>query len=55
MQTFFLRKLWGVKMFFAAREAGIRGIRVMRSEMTTYFPLPLNGGYGEEVLRDSSH
>ena len=39
----------------AAREAGIRGIRVMRSEMTTYFPLPLNGGYGEEVLRDSSH
>lgn len=39
----------------AAREAGIRGIRVMRSETTTYFPMPLNGGYGEEVLRDSSH
>lgn len=39
----------------AAREAGIRGIRVMRSEPSTHLPMPLNGGYGEEVLKDSSY
>lgn len=39
----------------AAQEAGIRGIRVMRAETTTNFPMPVNGGYGEEVLKDSSH
>ncbi|MGP1577558.1 MAG: acid phosphatase AphA [Treponema sp.] len=38
----------------AAREAGIRGIRVLRSEVSTNLPMPVNGGYGEEVLIDSS-
>lgn len=39
----------------AAREAGIRGIRVIRSATSTNRPLPLNGGYGEEVVEDSSY
>ncbi|MFZ7175131.1 acid phosphatase AphA [[Pasteurella] aerogenes] len=39
----------------AAREAGIRGIRVIRSAVSTNRPLPLNGGYGEEVVVDSSY
>ncbi|QMT30379.1 acid phosphatase AphA [Alysiella filiformis] len=39
----------------AAREAGIRGIRVMRPPVSTNRPLPINGGYGEEVLVDSSY
>ncbi|AWX16115.1 acid phosphatase AphA [Mergibacter septicus] len=37
----------------AAKEAGIRGIRVIRSSVSTNRPLPLNGGYGEEVVKDS--
>ena len=39
----------------AAREAGIRGIRVMRAAVSTNRPLPINGGYGEEVVKDSSY
>lgn len=39
----------------AAREAGIRGIRVIRTQVSTNRPLPINGGYGEEVLEDSSY
>lgn len=39
----------------AAKEAGIRGIRVMRAEVSTNLPMPMNGGYGEEVLENSSH
>ena len=39
----------------AAREAGIRGIRVIRSAVSTNRPLPVNGGYGEEVVVDSSY
>lgn len=39
----------------AAREAGVRGIRVIRSAVSTNRPLPVNGGYGEEVLVDSSY
>lgn len=37
----------------AAKEAGIRAIRVIRSAVSTNRPLPLNGGYGEEVVRES--
>ncbi|MDG6896755.1 acid phosphatase AphA [Actinobacillus delphinicola] len=37
----------------AAREAGIRGIRVQRSASSTN-PQNLNGGYGEEVVINSS-
>lgn len=37
----------------AAKEAGIRGIRVIRSPMSNHEPFPMNGGYGEEVLIDS--
>ncbi len=37
----------------AAREAGIRGIRVQRSYSSTN-PQKLNGGYGEEVLVNSA-
>lgn len=39
----------------AAREAKIRGIRVIRPQVSTNRPLPINGGYGEEVLIDSSY
>lgn len=39
----------------AAKEAGIRGIRVIRTPVSTNRPLPINGGYGEEVLIDSSY
>ena len=39
----------------AAREVGIRGIRVIRPSVSTNRPLPVNGGYGEEVLVDSSN
>ncbi len=39
----------------AAREAGIRGIRLIRSDMSTYHPYPTAGGYGEEVVVGSSH
>lgn len=39
----------------AAREAGIRGIRVLRAQNSTYLPLPQAGGYGEEVIINSSY
>lgn len=39
----------------AAREAGIRGIRVLRAANSTYEPFPQAGGYGEEVLINSSY
>lgn len=39
----------------AAREAGIRGIRLMRAANSSYQPMPTNGGYGEEVLINSSY
>ncbi|MBV7388863.1 acid phosphatase AphA [Pasteurellaceae bacterium TAE3-ERU1] len=39
----------------AAREAGIRGIRIIRAANSTYQPLPTVGGYGEEVLINSSY
>ncbi len=39
----------------AAREAGIRGIRIVRAASSTYRPLPLSGGYGEEVVEESWH
>ncbi|MDU8924182.1 acid phosphatase AphA [Pasteurellaceae bacterium LIM206] len=39
----------------AAREAGVRGIRVIRSAVSTNRPLPVSGGYGEEVVADSSY
>ncbi len=39
----------------AAKEAGIRGIRVMRPAMSNHEPHPLNGGYGEEVVANSSY
>ena len=39
----------------AAKEAGVRGIRLMRAAHSTYPPLPTLGGYGEEVLINSSY
>lgn len=39
----------------AAKEAKIRGIRVIRPSVSTNRPLPLNGGYGEEVVQESWH
>lgn len=39
----------------AAKEAGVRGIRVIRSAVSTNRPLPVSGGYGEEVVVDSSY
>lgn len=39
----------------AAKEAGIRGIRLMRAANSTYQPMPTIGGYGEEVLINSSY
>lgn len=39
----------------AAKEAGIRGIRVMRAANSTYQPMPTLGGYGEEVIINSSY
>ncbi|MBS6026660.1 acid phosphatase/phosphotransferase, class B, non-specific [Haemophilus pittmaniae] len=39
----------------AAKEAGIRGIRLMRAANSTYQPMPTLGGYGEEVLINSSY
>ena len=35
--------------------AGIRGIRLMRAANSTYQPMPTLGGYGEEVLINSSY
>lgn len=39
----------------AAKEAGIRGIRLLRATNSTYLPFPQAGGYGEEVLINSSY
>ncbi|WP_032092162.1 acid phosphatase AphA [Necropsobacter rosorum] len=39
----------------AAKEAGIRGIRVLRAANSTYLPLPQAGGYGEEVIINSAY
>jgi class B acid phosphatase len=39
----------------AAKEAGIRGIRLMRAANSTYQPGPTLGGYGEEVLINSNY
>ena len=39
----------------AAKEAGIRGIRLMRAANSTYHPMPTLGGYDEEVLINSSY
>ena len=39
----------------AAKEAGIRGIRLMRAANSTYQPMPTLGGYDEEMLINSSY
>lgn len=39
----------------AAREAGIRGIRILRAANSNYTPFPQAGGYGEEVVVNSSY
>lgn len=39
----------------AAKEANIRGIRVLRATNSTYVPFPQAGGYGEEVIINSSY
>ena len=39
----------------AARDAGIRGIRILRASNSTYKPLPQAGGYGEEVIVNSEY
>lgn len=38
----------------AAKEVGIRPIRIFRAPNSTNMPLPQAGGYGEEVLRNSA-
>ena len=42
-----------VRIIRAARELGIRGIRVQRAYNSTN-PQKMNGGYGEEVLINSA-
>ncbi|STU80135.1 acid phosphatase/phosphotransferase [Klebsiella pneumoniae] len=37
----------------AAREAGARGIRVLRAANSSYKPLPMAGALGEEVIVNS--
>ena len=39
----------------AARDAGIRGIRILRASNSTYRPLPQAGAYGEEVIVNSEY
>lgn len=39
----------------AAREAGARGIRVLRASNSTYKPLPQAGAFGEEVVVNSEY
>ncbi len=39
----------------AAREAGARGIRVLRASNSTYKPLPQAGAFGEEVIVNSEY
>ncbi|EHM51749.1 acid phosphatase AphA [Yokenella regensburgei] len=52
-----------MKMFYgdsdnditAAREVGIRGIRILRASNSTYRPLPMAGAFGEEVIVNSEY
>ncbi|HEY2453053.1 MAG TPA: acid phosphatase AphA [Scandinavium sp.] len=39
----------------AARDAGARGIRVLRASNSTYKPLPNAGAFGEEVIANSEY
>jgi acid phosphatase (class B) len=39
----------------AAREAGARGIRVLRAANSSYKPLPMAGALGEEVIVNSEY
>lgn len=39
----------------AARDAGARGIRVLRASNSTYKPLPQAGAFGEEVIVNSEY
>jgi acid phosphatase (class B) len=39
----------------AARDAGVRGIRVLRAANSTYQPLPMAGKFGEEVIVNSEY
>ncbi|SUB69192.1 Class B acid phosphatase precursor [Pluralibacter gergoviae] len=39
----------------AARDAGARGIRLLRASNSTYRPLPNAGAYGEEVIVNSEY
>ncbi|MCU6663555.1 MAG: acid phosphatase AphA [Silvania sp.] len=39
----------------AARDAGARGIRVLRASNSTYKPLPQAGAFGEEVVVNSEY
>lgn len=39
----------------AARELGIRGIRILRASNSTYKPLPQAGAFGEEVIVNSEY
>lgn len=52
-----------VRMFYgdsdnditAARDVGIRGIRILRASNSTYKPLPQAGAFGEEVIVNSEY
>ncbi|MEG1655788.1 MAG: HAD family acid phosphatase, partial [Hafnia sp.] len=39
----------------AARDVGIRGIRVLRASNSSYQPLPKAGALGEEVIVNSEY
>jgi acid phosphatase (class B) len=39
----------------AARDAGARGIRVLRASNSSYKPLPMAGALGEEVIVNSEY
>lgn len=61
-KTYYIKK-YGVKLHYgdsdddilAAKESGIRGIRVLRTTTSTNTSGALNGGFGEEVVRNSSY
>lgn len=61
-KTYYIKK-YGVSLHYgdsdddilAARESGIRGIRVERAANSNNTSSALNGGYGEEVLKGSSY
>ena len=61
-KTYYIKK-YGVSLHYgdsdddilAAREAGIRGIRVERATTSTNTSGALNGGFGEEVVKNSSY